>query len=416
MQPPVAAGIAVAYLTNAYPRPSHSFIRREIMALERQGFRIHRISIRPLEGPLPDGADQYEAAQTQILLGSRIALMASFAALALTRPKSMLAALATTLSLCGSPARLVRHLAYLVEACWLVRYMERNGIRHVHVHFGTNPANVALLAHRLSKVTYSITIHGPDEFDAPVALALARKAASAAFVVAISNYGRGQLMRWLAPVDWPRIAVVRCGVDAQFQSAAADVFPTAAPAPVSGLASRRLVCIARLNAQKGLPLLIEAAGLLAKTHDFELRVIGGGEMHDALVTQIGAAGLENNVHLLGPQPSDIVRTELLAARALVSSSFAEGLPVVMMEAFGLGRPVIATSIAGVPELVDASCGWLVPSGCAEALATAMATALDTDPTQLATMGEAGRRRVRASHDADTNADQLASLLRPLATG
>ncbi|QXQ08106.1 glycosyltransferase family 4 protein [Sphingosinicellaceae bacterium] len=399
---------AVAYLTNAYPRPSHSFIRREILALERQGFTVERYSIRPLEGVLPDPEDQREAKRTRILLDGRLGVLAgSFAAFAVTRPRRLLDALGATLGMCRSPAALPRHIAYLVEACRLVRQLEAAGIRHVHVHFGTNPAAVARLAARLGRLTYSFTVHGPDEFDAPVGLSLAAKARDAAFVVAISSYGRGQLMRWLASADWSRIEVVRCGVDPKFQTA------IAAPVADVGLASRRLVCIARLSAQKGLPLLIEAAALLAERRAFELRIIGGGELHAALQAQITAAGLDRQVRLMGTQPSDVVRSELLGGRALVSPSLAEGLPVVMMEALGLGRPVVATSIAGVPELVDAGCGWLVPSGSAERLADAMSAALDATPATLAAMGEEGRRRVRAAHDADTNAHRLAALLRPL---
>ena len=103
--------------------------------------------------------------------------------------------------------------------------------------------------------------------------------------------------------------------------------------------------------------------------------------------------------------------ELEAARALVLPSFAEGLPVVIMEALALGRPVIATSIAGVPELVEpGKNGWLVPAGAVEPLVEAMAEALTADPRELDAMGRAGAARASVQHDAAVEAAKLAGLL------
>lgn len=405
---PAAAEVArvpLACLTNAYPATSHSFIRREIFALERHGFDVARFSIRAWGQPLPDPDDQRELARTTVLLdGRRLALLGDALALALLRPRRFARACRTAMQLCTrGPRDIPRHLGYLAEACRLVRHLEAAGVRHVHAHFGTNPAAVAMLASRLGAITYSFTVHGPDEFDAPAGLSLAAKAAGAAFVVAISSFGRGQLMRWLAPADWHRIEVVRCGVDARFL----------APSPQAA-ASRTLVCVARLSAQKGLPLLVEAAGRLAPTTDFRLRIVGGGELEAALAARIVELDLAGRVTLVGPLAAAEVRAELLAARALVVPSFAEGLPVVLMEALGLGRPVVATSIAGIPELVDSGCGWVVPSGDVDRLAEAMRAALDADSATLAALGAEGRRRVARDHDAEINAGQLATLLRPLA--
>ncbi len=410
VMPVAGVSTRVAYLTNAYPRPSHSFIRREILALERQGFEVWRFSIRPNDGPLPDAEDQRELGRTAILLdGRNAALAVAVVVMALRRPGRFIKALRMTLGMCRRGlVDVPRHLAYLAEASRLVRTLEAAGIRHVHVHFGTNPAAVARLARGLGRLTYSITVHGPDEFDAPLALSLAEKAADAEFIVAVSAFGRGQLMRWLHVDDWPRIHVIRCGVDPAFQSAGLAAVDDLAAA------SKTLVCIARLSAQKGLPLLIDAARLVADRMDFRLRIVGTGEMHEQIATQIDALGLCRHVALLGPRSADDVRTELLAARALVLPSFAEGLPIVLMEALGLGRPVVATMIAGVPELVDASCGWLVPSGSVPLLADAMCAALSAPPASVLAMGAVGRKRVRANHDADANATVLARLLRPLA--
>ena len=394
----------IGFLTNVYPSVSHSFIRREILALENQGLPIARFSVRRAVGALPDPKDQNEQSRTTVLLDAgRTALCVAALRLALLRPSRFWRAVRTmTILRRAAGGGWMRHVAYLAEAALLVRMAELRDIRHLHVHFGTNPAAVALLAKMLGGISYSMTVHGPDEFDAPLALSLPRKIAEASFVVAISSYGRGQLMRWCERTDWKKIAVVRCGLDAQFLDQPADH----AVAP----SRRTFVCIARLDRQKGLSLLLNAVAAVVATHDVSLRIIGDGAMRLELAAQIATLGLGSRVHLLGSKSGAAIRDELIAARALILPSFAEGLPVVLMEALGLGRPVIATLVAGVPELVDAQCGWLVPAGSANALAEAMIAVLDATDEMLRARGAAGHARVRERHDAATNAAVLADLL------
>jgi glycosyltransferase involved in cell wall biosynthesis len=402
----------IAYLTNAYPKVSHSFIRREIAALERRGVEITRISIRRAHEQLPDPADAAELQRTIVLLdgttGILRLLLATMRA-AVTHPPRFLKALRLAHEMAGAcGAGLGRHLAYLVEACGLVRILRARRIDHVHVHFGTNPAAVARLARTLSGISYSMTVHGPDEFDAPRALSLGGKIADASFTAGVSSFGRGQLMRWARVEDWPRIGVVRCGVDSNFFAQSNAAPPRA----------KRLVCVARLSAQKGLPLLLDAAARLAADgRDFELRLVGDGELRPQLEEQIRALRLDRQVEILGWRSNEDVRSEILGSRALVLPSFAEGLPVVIMEAMALSRPVIATAIAGIPELVDSECGWLVPSGSVDALAQAMAAALDATPEQLTALGGEARARAEKWHDADENAAVLLERLNlPRETG
>jgi glycosyltransferase involved in cell wall biosynthesis len=256
-------------------------------------------------------------------------------------------------------------------------------------------------------VTYSFTAHGPDEFDAPRALDLPGKIAEAAFVVGVSNFGRGQLLRWSHPDHWDRIHVVHCAPDPMFLAGHAQ--------EVAGRGETvRFLCVARLSAQKGLPLLLEAVASVAQTRPILLDVIGGGEDRAIIEAQIERLGIGDVVTLHGWASPRTIRTALGASRALVLPSLAEGLPVVLMEAMALRVPVIATAVAGIPELVDGQVGWLVPSGSAEELADALCDALDTRPEDLAAMGERGRRRVTERHDPLRSAAQLAALMRPLA--
>ena len=399
----------IAYLTNAYPKVSHSFIRNEILALEREGVAVQRITIRSAPEALIDPIDRSEQDRTAILLnGQPIRLLGCVMVRAARSPLRFVAAarLAVAMGLSGS-AGLLRSLAYFVEACRLVRMLEVQRIRHVHVHFGTNPAAVAHFASKLGRITYSMTVHGPDEFDEPRPLHLPAKIADARFVVAVSEYGRAQLLRWSAPKNWNRIVVVRCGTDSHFLHHPVE-------GREEGLQSARLVCVARLSAQKGISLLIDAADIVARERPFELRIIGDGELRRQIEAQILARGLQHHVRLLGWQGREAIAKEILAARAFVLPSFAEGLPVVLMEALALERPVIVTAVAGIPELVDPQIGWLVPAGSATALADAMRSALQIAPNMLASMGAMGRARVLRDHDAATNAALLAQFLRPLA--
>ena len=125
--------------------------------------------------------------------------------------------------------------------------------------------------------------------------------------------------------------------------------------------------------------MVEAARVLAERGaKFELLLAGDGEMRQAIEEQIARYGLEAQIRITGWISSDAVREELLAARALVLPSFAEGLPVVIMEAMALRRPVISTYVAGIPELVrSGEHGWLVPAGDVEALADAMQACLSS---------------------------------------
>ena len=393
---------SVAYLVNVYPKISHSFIRTEIAALERLGIGVSRFTIRRSKESFTDAHDGTEAERTLPLLdGNWVALAGSVSAHLLRKP---ITSLRTLLRSLRSEQSFIRALAYFAEASMLAREMERQHIRHVHVHFGTNPVAVARLAARLAPITYSFTAHGPDEFDAPRALDLAGKIADAAFAVGVSSFGRSQLMRWSKPEHWDRIKVVRCAV--------APHFLTDNDEMNAAFDGHRLVCVARLSAQKGLPILLTAAARIAATHKFVIDVIGDGEGQHILMEQIRALKLENHVRLLGWQSSEDVHKAISSARAFVLPSFAEGLPVVLMEALALGRPTITTAIAGIPELVDASNGWVVPAGSVDALATALKEVLETPSTQLRVMGEIGRRRVQAFHHPDHNARHLANLLTP----
>ncbi|EJN31819.1 glycosyltransferase [Pseudomonas sp. GM84] len=391
----------IAYFINQYPKVSHSFIRREILALERQGVVIQRIALRGWDGELQDAEDLAEREKTQyVLQGGIKGLLKPVWQVLRAEPRRFGSALWLALRLGLRADRpLPYHLVYLAEACCVVQWLEAFGAEHVHAHFGTNSAEVVMLANALGGPAFSFTVHGPEEFDKPQFLHVGEKVRRAAFVASVSSYGRSQLYRWVAHEHWDKVKVVHCGLEPGFHQVAAQASP-AAP---------RLVCVGRLCEQKGQLLLLEAAHRLADQGlDFELVLAGDGEMRAQIEALIARYGLQAQVRITGWISSAQVREEILAARALVLPSFAEGLPVVIMEAMALRRPVLTTYVAGIPELVrPGENGWLFPAGAVDELAAAMADCLAQPVEVLQRMGEAARQRVLERHDIDTEAAKLA---------
>lgn len=404
----------IAYLINTYPAPSQSFIRREIRALERLGVDVRRFALRDDRAALVDPGDIAEHGRTEYVLArGPVRLLAALGAETIRAPLRAARAARLALSLgTRGERRHLRHMIYLAEAAWVARRCRAEGVGHIHAHFGTNSATVALLAATLGGIGHSFTAHGPEEFDRPETLSLGTKIAAADFAVAVSAFGGSQLRRWVPAADWPRIEVVHCGIEpwhfapAPLPGGSGDT--PGAPTGASG-GPTRLVSIGRLVEQKGQLLLIDALARAARDADIHLTLVGDGELRGAIEAAIAARGLGGRVTLTGWVDEARVRAELAAAHALVMPSFAEGLPMVVMEAMASARPVISTYVAGIPELVRPENGWLVPAGDAEALAEALRALARTPRERLAAMGLAGRDRVLERHDIDREAAKLAGL-------
>jgi len=403
MTAPDPAALRVAYLVNLYPKISHSFIRREIQALESLGVTVQRYAIRPSSEPLVDAADRDELTKTEVLLGLGPArLLLSLCRVALRHPLRFLRTLGLVARTgLGSDRGLIRHLFYLVEACALLDILRRKPVDHVHAHFGTNAAAAAMYCAALGGPGYSFTAHGTESFESPNRIRLARKALRARFVVTVCEYGRRELIRSAPGIDESRVHVVRCGLDEAFL--AEPVLQDASGA--------QLAMVARLSPEKGHRVLLDAVTRLRKKHgDFRMVLVGDGELRPEIERQVASSGLGDRIELVGWQDRAGVQDILAASRALVLASFGEGLPVVIMEAMAMGRPVVSTDVGGVSELVvDGDTGWLAPSGDPERLAEAMRRALETPDLDLTEMGRRGRERVLDMHDARREAAKLRAL-------
>jgi glycosyltransferase involved in cell wall biosynthesis len=397
----------IAYLTGEYPRATDTFIQREVAALRARGLTVETCSIRRTGAGHHTGPEQKaEAAGTFHVLEATRAprrLIAAHLA-AWRRPRAWLRAL--RLAWRTSPGGIrptLYQLIYLAEAAVLAQHLRARGLTHLHNHIAMSSCTVAMLASEMSGISYSFTLHGPDIFYAPHRWRLDEKIARARFVACISHFARSQAMAFSSPEHWGKLHVVHCGVDpARYDG----------PAPE---APAHLLFVGRLAAVKGVPVLLEAMqGLIADHPGLRLTLVGDGPERGALEARAG--GLRGPVEFVGYKSQGEVAALLREATALVLPSFAEGLPVVLMEALAARVPVVATRIAGVAELVEEGVsGLLVAPGDPVALRDALARLL-ADPALRARMGEAGRARVVAAFDSAREAAWLAALFDGYAKG
>lgn len=389
----------IGYLMNSYPMTSTTFIRREIESLEAKGLEINRYAVRHWGEKLVDPLDIADQARTHYLLtDNTVALISSFFSVLFTNPLGFFRGLVLWFQVWRNAGSLsIKFFAYLLQATYFYKRSRQDQLQHVHVHFSTNATTVAMLAKAMGGVSYSFTAHGPDEFVNPTASSMSLKVQHAAFVAAISNYCKVLLVRFSSYAYWDKIIIVHCGLNI------ADFTPNYS----FDAGNQSLICVGRICSQKAQLLFPPAlAQLKNEFPHLKVHFIGDGESRLALEAAIAQYDVGHLVVLHGWRANSEVRTMLANSRALLLPSFAEGLPVVIMESLALGRPVISTYIAGIPELVDDQCGWLIPAGSIDGIAAAIRAALNAPPEKLSEMGKEGRRRVELEHNLDTIAPKL----------
>lgn len=393
----------IAYLASEYPAPSHTFIRREIAALRRAGLDIATFSIRPAKGEPASELERADRAETQVVLGrSPIAYLKALAAALVARPGPMLATLRLALRhrAPGSKA-LVWSLFHFVEAVLLASLLRRAGVGRLHSHFANSGATVGLLAAHLVQIPWSLTLHGVSETDYPAGLLLADKVHHADFVACASWFMQAQAMRVADPADWGKLHVVRCGIDPAAMPQPAE--PSGGPA--------RFVCVGRLSSEKGHRGLLEAFSQVGKAiPGAQLDLVGGGPLRAELEALAGNQGVAEAVTFRGALSEAETLARIAAADVLVLPSFMEGLPLVIMEAMALSKPVVASGVAGIPELVRGGVnGVLVPPSNWDALAKAM-VGLGSDPQERQRLGAAAKIAVLEHFSIDQAVKPLIPLL------
>lgn len=397
----------LAYLVSQYPAVSHTFILREVRHLRARGFEIRVASIndpdRSAERLTAEEAE--EAAATYYVKRHGVGGAAGAALSTLARhPAGFVRGLLFALGLGGTDVRrLLYGLSYFAEALMIGRWMQGHGLTHLHVHFATPASTVGLIASHAFPITFSMTVHGPDEFyDAP-GYRLGEKIAGASFVCCIGTYARSQLMKLSPVADWDKFEVSPLGVDPA----------TFTPRPFREHPQPfEIICVGRLVPAKGQHILVAAVDRLARAgRAVRLRVVGDGPDRAALEHDVAARGLAGHVVFEGAVNQDRIRALYAQADAFALASFAEGIPVVLMEAMAMEIPCVTTCITGIPELIrDGIDGLLVAPSDDEALAAALGRLMD-DAALRRRLGEAGRRRVDEKYHLSRNTDRLAEIFR-----
>jgi colanic acid/amylovoran biosynthesis glycosyltransferase len=392
----------IAYLASRYPAVSHTFIQREVAGLRERGVTIDTFAIRRAgRDEVLSRADEAEARATYALLPVRLSHLLRAHLRALVRhPRGYKTTLAQALRLAPAGARgALWQGFYFAEAVLLWDRCRRRGATHVHAHFANVGSDVALLAARLGREagagprSWSLTMHGSTEFYDVPGYRLAEKAREAAFVACVSDFTRSQMMLFVEEQHWPKLALVRCGVDPERFAPVATEAEAAPGRPV------RILAVGRLVGGQGVALLLDALGtLVAGGRDVALTVVGDGPSRERLHAQAARLGLADRVEWVGALGQDEIRARYAAADVFCLPSFAEGVPVVLMEAMAMEVAVVATRVAGIPELIeDGTNGLLVTPARADELADALGRLVD-DPGLRARLGAAGRRAVLEGYD------------------
>lgn len=396
------AGKRIAYLTSEYPAASHTFIRREVQALRARGIHVETFSIRrPAVGTRFAPADrEAENTTTYLLPIGGWAILKVQASLAIRRPWAYVATLRKAIRHRVPGVRaLLWSFFYFLEAVALAEKLTALKIDHLHNHFANSSAIVGLLASSLLGIPWSVTLHGTADWDYPAGYLLPAKIESAAFVACVSQFGRAQAFGVCPPAQWPKIFVVRCGVDL-------SVFPPKRPAsrPSDIL---RMIAVGRLSPEKGQRGLLEAfAALVSRGISGELRIVGDGPLRELLSNAIVELGLQDRCVLVGQKTEDEVLEEFADADLFVQSSLMEGLPVVLIESLAMRVPVIAPCVAGIPELVrDGGTGLLFTAGNWDELAMQMERAA-RDPELCRQLAENGRFQVEQQFEINRAVEPL----------
>lgn len=396
----------ITYVCARYPTISHTFILREIQALRRLGIEIDTVSVRrvsPDEILGPRERDEVERTFDLVPTSAARLLGAVAGVLRHEGPGALGRAAARAWSLRRSGWRgTLWQLFYLAEALLLWQRCRRTGSRHVHAHFANVASDVALLTCVLGRrlgLGWSFTVHGNSDLKNVAALRLADKAADADFVVCISDFARSQLMFLTDPAVWERLHVVHCGVE--------DVHLSGKRRPAE---PPLLLNVGRLATEKGQTLLLDlASDLKANGTSFQLTVVGDGPLRERLTEVVRARGLSDRVTLTGALSQEEVAAYYRRAAIFLLPSFAEGVPVVAMEAMAAGVPVVATRVGGLPELIDdGRSGRLLPPGRSDLMVAAVRELLE-DPARRDSLGAAGREQVATGFHVDPEAGKLARL-------
>lgn len=405
------AELNIAYVMTHYPRVALTYIASEIDEVERRGGQIFPIVMNL---PAAEDLTTEEARERQrrsfYLKASPMTVAANALRVAAAHPVKMARlAFKAVRSGCSDLSIIARRLIHLGYGALAARRCREEQIHHLHAQFGLAPATIAWFACEIlnfdqrAGCTWSFTIHGFHDFVNETESRLDLKAASASFVVCVSDFTKSQLCRVTNPQHWDRFHVVRCGIDL-------TDFPLRQPRPNRDVP--RIAMVGRLSPEKGHGILLDAVSKLVKAGlPLEVEFIGDGQFGEELRRRVNDLGLEESVIFSGELLPDEVARRLAEADIFCMASFAEGLPISIMEAMAVGVPVVTTWIGGIPELaLNDVTALTVPPGNSDALAAAIKR-LVADPELGKQLASGGRSAVERMHSRESSGAELVALFK-----
>lgn len=394
----------IAYITGQYPRATDTFIQREVFALRNRGVEVYTFSVRPTGNEHIVGPEQQmEQSRTYYVLPiSPLRLLLTHIWLLIQQPIRYLKTVKLACFTCQPGLRgILYQLFYFAEAGVVAREMQSKKLQHLHNHSPQSSGTVTMLAAAMGGFTFSLTLHGPYVFFEAEKWCLGEKLKRALFTSCISHFARSQGMLY-APLEvWPKLHIVHCGVTPeQFE-----------PVCHHGVGNR-LLYVGRLAATKGLPILLESMTVLQTLFpDLVLTIVGDGSDKLLLQELVEEMELQQSIKFVGYQSQSKVREYMQHTDVLVLPSFAEGIPVVLMEAMAAAVPVVATRIAGIGELVEhGASGYLVPPGDEDSLTKAIENLLRDDQLRTA-FGRVGRTTIEKEFNVDIEVARLHDVMK-----
>lgn len=397
----------IAYITQAFPGLTITFIYREIFALERKGFDIATFAIwKPAKDKLSQESRHLVDSTHYVFPISWPGFLLTHLYFLLTRPAKYVGTALFVLTRKGESLKnRLRTLFHFGEAIYLAKEMEKQDIKHIHAHFTINAATIALIVSRLLDISFSFTAHNNLFTDR---LVLREKVREARLIVAISEFTRRFLID-LVPGEnlEDKIHIVHCGLSP-------SNFLPPNPRHVNDIPM--ILFVAQLAERKGAPVLVEACKLLAERGlAFRCVIIGDGPQRALVEQLVQQYALQNVVQLTGTVFQEHLKEYLNRADVFTlpcltaSNGDMDGIPVSLMEAMAMEVPTVSTYISGIPELIeDGQSGLLVGEKDTVALANAMQYLLEDKELRIR-LGKNGRKKVLRKFDVDQNAAQLATL-------
>ncbi len=390
----------LAYLISLYPAISHTFILREILGLKKMGFEIAVASINSLDKAHTNlTKDELSEHQNTFYIKKQgfLGALKALATTLFTHPIGLFKGLWTSIKLGGlHPKNFLYSFAYFIEALILGNWISSKQISHLHVHFINPATTVGLIASKTFPITYSFTSHGPDEFYDIKGQSILEKILAAKFVVSISYYNQSQLMRVAPHTEWDKFNVIRLGIDPTIFA------PTSKNKPNELF---EILCVGRLAPTKGQLLLVDAVNtLIQEGLPLRLLLIGNGPDWNILKQK------ENkNILLEGSVNQDKIQNFYNQADLFVLPSFAEGVPIVLMEAMAKEIPCISTYVNGIPELIENKLnGILIAPSSIEELVNAIRESYSNQALRNQ-IAKGGREKILLKYDLNNNLKKLADL-------